>query len=107
MEVHGYEFTMAGKCGVCGQVIEQHPVMLSEPDPMTDCIVDHRSISTAFRIGEYGGEWKRCPSCNRMIEGAMAAGFAVGPVYGPGRGIITERMKSRLLFVNFRNLGVH
>lgn len=107
MEAHAYQFTMVGRCGACGQVEEQHPILLPRPDPDTECIIDHRSINTTFRVGEHGGEWSRCPDCGVMIEGAMAKGTAVGPAGGLGRGVLTDRMKRRLGFVNHRNAGLY
>jgi len=60
-----------------------------------DCPADHRSINTALLIGEKGLEWRRCPMCNTMIEGALRTGVLEGPNYGPGRLPMTSRMWSR------------
>lgn len=107
MEPHPYLFTMTGRCGACGQPETEHPVLLQRRDPDTDCIVDHASVSTAFVVGEHGGEWRRCPDCRVQIEGALAKGSPVGPVGGIGRGPATERMKRRWLFVAHMNSGKH
>ncbi len=69
--------------------------MLPEPNPMTGCQVNHSSFSTALLIGE-GLEWRRCPSCSVMVEGALRTGVVVGPVYGPGRGDLSVHQRKRL-----------
>lgn len=69
--------------------------MLPQPDPMTGCPADHKSISTALLVGD-GLEWRRCPYCGVMVEGALRTGAVVGPDWGPGRGTLTFRQQDRL-----------
>jgi hypothetical protein len=70
--------------------------MLAEPDPLTECTVDHKSINATLLIGS-GLEWKRCPFCHVMVEGALRTGEVNGPTYGKGRGDLSPRQKSDLL----------
>lgn len=95
-EEHAYVFTIAGRCLRCQRTEAEHVKMLPAPDPMTNCPADHRSISAGPLIGEAGLEWRRCPFCHVQVEPALRTGEVIGPVYGPGRGDLTERVKKRL-----------
>jgi hypothetical protein len=70
--------------------------MLAEPDPLTECTVDHKSLNASLLIGDTL-EWKRCPFCQVMVEGAMRTGELTGPTYGSGRGDLTPRQKKDLI----------
>jgi hypothetical protein len=93
---HNFVFTMAGRCAICQRLEAEHLVLMDQPDPMTGCPADHKSISAALLIGERGLEWRRCPYCSVMVEGALRTGEVTGVPYGPGRGSLTERLRKRL-----------
>jgi hypothetical protein len=92
---HHYQFTIAGFCGECGGVQDDHP-LIGAPDPMTGCDVDHKSLKSALLIGDDGLSRSRCPRCGVMVEPAMAQGFATGPGYGRGRLPFTQRHLAEL-----------
>jgi len=87
---HPYKFTMAGRCGECQGLEDDHPIFMA-PDPMTGCDVDHRSITSKRLIGDEGEVWSTCPRCGVMIEPGLGKGEAVGPRYGKGRMPFTAR----------------
>lgn len=73
------------------------PQRLEVPDPMTGCVLDHKTIDTNLLLGDGGLRWVRCPFCNVMVEGALATGEVTGPAYGPGRGEWVARKLDRLV----------
>lgn len=96
---HKYVYSMTGRCPLpgCGRPEADHPIMLRQKDPMTECTVDHNSIKSVHLIGDGGLTWTRCPFCHVMVEPMMARGEVTGSKYDPGRGDMTERLKRRLL----------
>lgn len=95
MEGHLYVYTIVGRCLRCQRTPQEHVMMLEQPDPMTGCPADHNSVDTKRLIGDAGWSWSRCPFCNVMVEPKLP-GAVTGPTYGPGRGDLTERLKTRL-----------
>lgn len=98
---HVYRWTMAGRCGECAGVEDDHP-LTTKPDPATGCDVDHRSIDTKLLIGDEGLVRSTCPRCYEMIEPRMADKHNPAPAGradGKGRGVIMPRMQWRLTAV--------
>ncbi len=81
---HPYQFTIAGFCGGCGGVQDDHP-LIGVPDPMTGCDVDHKSLKPAHLLGDGGWVWSSCPRCGIMVEPNLATHVMVGRNEGRGR----------------------
>lgn len=96
MEPHDYTFTVAGRCARCQLTEQEHVPLLADPNPMTGCPANHNALSTHLLINDGGWEWRRCPYCGVMVEGALRTGTVVGPEYGPGRGELRVRQMDRL-----------
>lgn len=97
MELHVYIATLGGRCGACGQPEESgHPPLLDVVDPLTECRVDHNGLISKLVVADGGARWYYCSNCTVQVEPRMADRENPEPVgvpYGPGRGILTERMK--------------
>lgn len=94
---HIYVFTIAGRCARCQRTSFEHPSFLKEPDPMTECQVDHYSLSTKLNVVDGGEQWSRCPQCNVQVEPKSLSGMgATGPSWGPGRGSLAPRTEEWL-----------
>lgn len=93
---HDYAFTVVGRCSRCQATEAEHLKMLPEPNPMTGCPADHTVLNAQLLIGEAGLEWRRCPYCHVMVEGALRTGDVTGYKFGPGRGDLTASMQRRL-----------
>lgn len=76
MQDHAYVFSIAGRCQRCQNPKEAHPDF-GPRDPVTQCAVDHRSITVRRLIGDGGEEWTRCPSCGTQVEPKIEAGDTV------------------------------
>lgn len=94
---HQYTFTITGKCSLCSGFEEAHVRMLETVPEPTVCPADHISIATHVLIGDAGLQWRPCPYCGVQVEGALRKGEHVGPDWGPGRGELSPRQKSRLM----------
>jgi len=96
-----FAFTLSGRCSNCGQVEDDHPLLLAKAG--RGCGVDHGSIFPKRLIGDGGEEMSRCPSCNVQVEGRAVTGD--GPQGSPdekGRGHIGFRLGNRLKAIRFR-----
>jgi hypothetical protein len=87
---HEYVFTIVGRCGrdKCGRLAEEHLSYRKKKDGTIRCVVEHESIKTP---------WTKCPMCGVTVEPKMATGIAIGPAWGPGRGILTRRHQDKLV----------
>lgn len=96
-ETHAFDPTLGGMCAKCQRPADRH-LKLQDPDPMTECRVDHGSLETKQVLGLDGLRWTHCPYCNVMVEAKLATGQPDGPSYGRGRGAITARFEKVLGF---------
>ncbi len=95
---HVYVSTLAGRCGRCQRPSSEH-MTFQEPDPLTGCTVKHDSITAKTMLDDGGLFWASCPECGVMVEPGfdIAKGKGpVGPAYGLGRGVLTDRLMKRL-----------
>jgi hypothetical protein len=67
-----------GNCArrACPLRRDQHPAVVSvvalPPAPHDpSCPVNHAGITRTLLIGDKGWEWRRCPVCNTLLEGAF------------------------------------
>lgn len=96
---HLYQFTLTGRCGRdgCGKVERDHPAKLKGgPDPLTECDIDHGTISPKLLMGDDGLQWSRCLRCNVQLEPKFAWGVVTGKPDALGRGQLTFTLKKKL-----------
>ncbi len=67
---HLYVHTITGQCARsgCARPSDAHPTVLAAPDPMTECDIDHASLTPKLLIGDGGWQWSQCPRCNVQVE---------------------------------------
>lgn len=98
-ETHKYVFTIGGRCLRCQRTEPEHVKLLDQPDPMTECPVDHSSLNVALYTKDGLLEWLRCPICTVMVEGRHrdpGTPRPVGREDDRGRGELSLRQQQRL-----------